>query len=131
MPAACSARSSSWSVYDTKTDPTVIASVASQMINGDHVVAMTGFTDSDSALALGPIFQQAGIPFVTPGATSPLLPEPDRRLHVPRRFGDNVQAAVGAEFVMSKLGQERLPAARQVDGVHHASRQLLQGSLHP
>ena len=34
-------------------------------------------------LALGPIFQQAGIPFVTPGATSPKLPDQIGR-HVPR-----------------------------------------------
>src|SRR5204862_6895853 len=53
-------------VYDTKTDPTVIASTASQLV-GQVPVAM-GFTDSDSVLAAGPIFQQAGIPFVTPGA---------------------------------------------------------------
>src|SRR5438105_2921129 len=48
-------------VYDTKTDPTVIASVASQLINQDKVHVAVGFTDSDSVLALGPIFQQAGI----------------------------------------------------------------------
>ena len=44
--------------YDTKTDPTVMASVASQLVNQDKVVAGVGFTDSDSVLALGPIFQQ-------------------------------------------------------------------------
>src|SRR6188508_2918482 len=49
-------------VFDTKTDPTVIASTASQLV-GQVPVAM-GFTDSDSVLAAGPIFQQAGIPFV-------------------------------------------------------------------
>src|ERR1700675_4163792 len=63
-------------VYDTKTDPTVIASVASQLINQDKVPVALGFTDSDSALALGPIFQTAGVAFVTPGATSPQLPDP-------------------------------------------------------
>src|SRR6185369_8615648 len=51
-------------VFDTKTDPTVIASVASQLLNSDKVPVAMGFTDSDSALALGPIFQQAGVPFV-------------------------------------------------------------------
>src|SRR6266498_3406199 len=38
-------------VYDTKTDPTVIASVASQLINQDQVHVALGFTDSDSVLA--------------------------------------------------------------------------------
>ena len=62
-------------IYDTKTDPTVIAATASQLINQDKVPVALGFTDSDSALALGPIFQTAGVAFVTPGATSPKLPD--------------------------------------------------------
>ncbi len=90
-------------VYDTKTDPTVIASVASQLINQDKVVVATGFTDSDSVLALGPIFQQAGVPFITPGATSPKLPEQIGSEIFLACFGDNVQAAAGAEFVLGKL----------------------------
>ncbi|HZT19354.1 MAG TPA: ABC transporter substrate-binding protein [Dongiaceae bacterium] len=91
-------------IYDTKTDPTVIASSASQLINQDHVPVGLGFTDSDSALALGPIFQQAGVPFVTPGATSPKLPEQVGSTMFLACFGDNVQAAAGAEFILGKLG---------------------------
>ncbi len=89
--------------YDTKTDPTVMASVASQLVNQDKVVAGAGYTDSDSVLALGPIFQQAGIPFVTPGATSPKLPDQIGTDIFLACFGDNVQAAAGAEFVLNKL----------------------------
>lgn len=90
-------------IYDTKTDPTVIASVASQLLNSDKVPVAMGFTDSDSALALGPIFQQAGVPFVTPGATSPKLPEQVGTDMFLACFGDNVQAAAGAEFVLNDL----------------------------
>jgi branched-chain amino acid transport system substrate-binding protein len=90
-------------IYDTKSDPTTIASVASQLANQDKVVAGLGFTDSDSALALGPIFQKAGIPFVTPGATSPKLPEQIGDTFFLACFGDNVQAAAGAEFMLGKL----------------------------
>lgn len=90
-------------VYDTKTDPTVIASTASQLINQDQVPVAMGFTDSDSVLAAGPIFQQAGIPFVTPGATSPKLPEQIGDMIFLACFGDNVQAAAGADFVKGKL----------------------------
>ena len=63
-----------------------------------------GFTDSDSVLALGPIFQQAGVPFVTPGATSPKLPDQIGDMIFLACFGDNVQAAAGADFV---TGQAR------------------------
>ena len=95
-------------VYDTKTDPTVIASVASQLLNSDKVPVAMGFTDSDSALALGPIFQQAGVPFVTPGATSPKLPDQVGSDMFLACFGDNVQAASGAEFVLGKLNGKKV-----------------------
>ena len=95
-------------VYDTKTDPTVIASVASQLLNSDKVPVAMGFTDSDSALALGPIFQQAGVPFVTPGATSPKLPDQVGTDMFLACFGDNVQAASGAEFVLGKLNGKKV-----------------------
>ena len=90
-------------VYDTKTDPTVIASVASQLLDSDMVPVAIGFTDSDSVLALGPIFQQAGVPFVTPGATSPKLPSQIGNDIFLACFGDNVQAAAGARFIIDKL----------------------------
>ena len=90
-------------IYDTKTDPTVIASTASQLVNQDKVPVALGFTDSDAALALGPIFQTAGVPFVTPGATSPKLPDQIGSVMFLACFGDNVQAAAGAEFVLGKL----------------------------
>ena len=90
-------------IFDTKSDPTTIASVASQLVGGGKLAAGVGFTDSDSALALGPIFQKAGIPFVTPGATSPKLPDQIGDTMFLACFGDNVQAAAGAEFVLSKL----------------------------
>jgi len=89
--------------YDGKSDPATITTVATQMLESDKVVAIGGFTDSDSALALGPIAQKAGIPFVTAGATSPQLPTQigDSMFLAP--FGDNVQAAVAAEFALKNL----------------------------
>jgi branched-chain amino acid transport system substrate-binding protein len=90
-------------VYDTKTDPTVIASVGSQLTTQDKVPVIMGFTDSDSVLAMGPIAQQAGIPLVTAGATSPKLPSQIGDNMFLACFGDNVQAAAGAEFVLNKL----------------------------
>lgn len=89
--------------YDGKTDPATLANVATQMIESDKVVAIGGITDSDSALAVGPIAQKAGVPFVTAGATSPLLPTQIGDYMFLAPFGDNVQAAVGAEFALKNL----------------------------
>ena len=90
-------------IYDTKTDPTVIASTGSQLLNQDKVSVAVGFADSDAVLALAPQFQTAGVPLVTPGATSPKLPDQVGDVMFLACFGDNVQAAAGAEFVLGKL----------------------------
>src|SRR3954447_8714080 len=90
-------------VYDTKSDPTVIASVGSQLVNQDKVPVIAAFTDSDSVLAMGPIAEQAGIPFVTPGAPSPQLPDQVGKNIFLACFGDNVQAAAGAGFLPKNL----------------------------
>ncbi|QND67468.1 ABC transporter substrate-binding protein [Mesorhizobium loti] len=90
-------------VYDSKSDSTTISTVASQLIDSDKVVGIIGFADSDSVLAIGPQVQKAQIPFITPGATSPKLPSQLGNEIFLAAFGDNVQAAVGAEFALNKL----------------------------
>ncbi|MGB9640258.1 MAG: ABC transporter substrate-binding protein, partial [Anaerolineales bacterium] len=72
-------------------------------VTSDKVVAIVGNTDSDSALAIGPIAQKAGIPYLTAGATSPKLPDQVGDYMFLAPFGDNVQAAAGAEFMWNKL----------------------------
>ncbi|ESZ27188.1 MULTISPECIES: ABC transporter substrate-binding protein [unclassified Mesorhizobium] len=90
-------------IYDSKSDSTTISTVASQLIDSDKVVGIIGFADSDSVLAIGPQVQKAQIPFITPGATSPKLPSQLGNEIFLAAFGDNVQAAVGAEFALNKL----------------------------
>ncbi len=90
-------------LYDGKTDPATNGNIAVQLVNVDKVVAIVGNTDSDSALAIGPIAQRAGIPYLTAGATSPLLPAQVGNCMFLEAFGDNVQAAAGAEFMYNKL----------------------------
>lgn len=90
--------------YDSKSDATVISTVASQLIDSDKVVGIIGFADSDSVLSIGPQVEKAQIPFITPGATSPKLPSQLGNQVFLAAFGDNVQAAVGAEFALNKLG---------------------------
>ena len=96
-------------VYDGKTDPAVITSLASQLINSDKVSAVIGFSDSDPVLALGPTAQKAGVPFVTVGATSPKLPDQIGDHMFLACFGDNTQAAVGRHVCHQRAqGQDDL-----------------------
>lgn len=89
---------------DGKTDQTAVTNAVSEMIEVHKVVAIGGLNDSTYALAAGPIAQQAGIPFVTAGATLPTLPEQvgDYFFMVP--FGDDTQAHAVADFAIDELG---------------------------
>jgi branched-chain amino acid transport system substrate-binding protein len=91
-------------LHDTRYEMDITAQVAHQFVEEDGVSAVVGFTDSDSVLASGPILQEAGIPFITAGATSPLLPEQIGDLFFMACFGDNVQAAAAAEYAYTNFG---------------------------
>lgn len=89
---------------DGKTDQTATTNAASEMINVHKVVAIGGLNDSTFALAAGPIAQQAGIPFVTAGATLPSLPEQVGDFFFMTPFGDDTQAYAIADYAMDNLG---------------------------
>lgn len=91
-------------VRDSQYDMAVTAQVAQQSVEEDKVHAFIGYTDSDSVLASGRIFQDAGIPYLTVGATSPKLPSQIGDKVFLAAFGDNVQAAAGAEFAQANFG---------------------------
>jgi branched-chain amino acid transport system substrate-binding protein len=90
--------------YDGKSDAATIANAATQLTQSDKVVAMFGFSDSDMVMAAAPVAAKAGIVFVTSGATSPKLPDQVPDYLYLACFGDNVQAAAGAEYAFSSLG---------------------------
>ena len=92
-------------VHDTQYKMDVTAQVAKQFVEQDHTVAVIGFTDTDSVLAAGPTIQAAGIPFITAGATSPKIPTQVGDEMFLACFGDNVQAAVGAEYSFKTFGK--------------------------
>lgn len=91
-------------VHDSQYDMAVTAQVAQQYIQDDKVQAFIGYTDTDSVLAAGRHFQDAGIPFITVGATSPKIPAQVGDMLFLAAFGDNVQAAAGAEYGKANFG---------------------------
>jgi branched-chain amino acid transport system substrate-binding protein len=92
-------------VHDTQYKMDVTAQVAKQFVEQDQVDAVVGFTDTDSVLASGPTIQEAGKPFITAGATSPKIPTQVGDLMFLACFGDNVQAAAGAEYGFKTFGK--------------------------
>lgn len=90
--------------HDSKYLMDVTAQTAKQFVEEDKVQAMIGYTDTDSVLASGQTFQDAGIPFITVGATSPKIPTQVGDMMFLACFGDNVQAAAGAEYAYANFG---------------------------
>jgi branched-chain amino acid transport system substrate-binding protein len=91
-------------VHDSQYKMDVTAQTAKEFVEQDKVPLMIGYTDTDSVLASGPTFQAAKIPFITVGATSPKIPSQVGDMMFLACFGDNVQAAVGAEYSYDKFG---------------------------
>ncbi|HET7092159.1 MAG TPA: ABC transporter substrate-binding protein, partial [Thermomicrobiales bacterium] len=88
-------------VYDGKSDLPTLASITKKMVDEDKVVALAGLTDTSYMKAAGPVAQEAKIPFLDVGGTAPVITKiGDYIFMLP--FGDNVQAAAGAEFAQEK-----------------------------
>lgn len=92
-------------VRDSRYDMNLTAQIARQFIDSDKVVSGIGFSDTNSVMAAGPVFQKAGLPFITVGATSPKIPDQIGDMVYLACFGDNVQAAAGAEFAAKHFGK--------------------------
>lgn len=92
-------------VHDSQYKMDVTAQIAKQFVEEDKVNSVIGFTDTDSVLAAGPTIQAAGLPFITAGATSPKIPSQVGDKMFLACFGDNVQAAVGAEYGFKNFGK--------------------------
>jgi branched-chain amino acid transport system substrate-binding protein len=91
-------------VHDSQYKMDVTAQTAKQFVEQDKVPVFIGYTDTDSVVAAGPTFQSAKIPFITVGATSPKIPTQIGDYMFLACFGDNVQAAVGAEYSYKTFG---------------------------
>jgi len=91
-------------LYDGKSDPSVIKKATRKLIFEDKVSVIIGFNDTDMVLASAPIAAENEVIFITSGATSPKLPEQVPAYLFLSCFGDNVQAAVLAEYSYERHG---------------------------
>jgi branched-chain amino acid transport system substrate-binding protein len=94
---------------DTASDVGSTASkVASALKSHPTAVAGIGFSDSTYALDAGRVFQKAGVPFVTPGATAPDLPKKVGDNLFLAAYGDDAQALVMAKYARNELKLQRV-----------------------
>jgi len=88
---------------DGQTSKTDVERAAASLV-ASGCSAIVGLSDSDQVLAAAPIAARAGVPFVTSGATSPKLAEQVPNWLFLACFGDNAQAAAGAQYAAEHLG---------------------------
>jgi branched-chain amino acid transport system substrate-binding protein len=91
-------------LVDGETRPELIAREAAKLLKQEPTPAgLIGFSDTDMVLAAARVAAHDRHVFVTSGATSPQLPRQVPRYLYLACFGDNVQAAAGAEFAVNRL----------------------------
>lgn len=92
-------------VRDTQSRSSTTLEACTALVREDKVAAVIGFSDTGGALACGPAVSVAGIPFISVGATAPKIPKKIGKTAFLACFGDNVQAAVGAQFGLDRFGK--------------------------
>lgn len=90
---------------DTRTDQQATA-IAAQRALSQGVVAGIGQSDTTFVMAAAPLFQEAGIPFVTSGATHPELPQWVGNYMFMVPFGDDDQSYAIADYALDSLKQK-------------------------
>ncbi len=89
---------------DGESDPALIADETRRLVHVPGLSAITGLSDTTMVLAAAPIAEKARVVFLTSGATSPRVPIEFPNYYFMACFGDNTQAAAGAEYAVSALG---------------------------
>lgn len=87
---------------DGETDAAALQARTGELVAAG-AAAMLGLNDTNAVLAAAPVTAKAQTFFVTSGATSPKLPAQVPEYLYLACFGDNEQAAAGAEYAASAL----------------------------
>jgi len=89
---------------DTQGSPDQAPAVAQGAASNEAIVAMVGPVFSGESAAAGPIYEEAGLPFVTPSATNPDLSANGWTNFFRTVATDAAQGPVAAQFIAENLG---------------------------
>jgi len=92
-------------IVDTMADEEETRRVVVRLIEDEKVSVLIGYCDTHWVNIAATVAGEYGVPFVTPGATHPRIPE--RVGAWLACFGDNAQASAIAEYVVRELGLKR------------------------
>jgi branched-chain amino acid transport system substrate-binding protein len=94
-------------LMDTRSDRIEAANAVSRLIEKDQVAAIIGEVISSDTLAGVPIAERAGVPNISPTATSPLVTQ-NRRFAFRAAYVDDLQGKVAARFAYENLKARRV-----------------------
>jgi branched-chain amino acid transport system substrate-binding protein len=94
-------------LVDTRSDRIDAANAVSRLIEKDRVAAIIGEVISSDTLAGAPIAERAGIPNISPTATSPLVTQ-NRQYAFRACFEDSLQGRIAARFAWGNLRGRRV-----------------------
>jgi branched-chain amino acid transport system substrate-binding protein len=92
-------------VIDTKADEGETSAAVVRLVENEKVSALIGYGDTHWVNIAASMAKEYGVPFMTPGATHPRIPE--RFGAWLACFGDNAQASAIAEYAVKDLGLKR------------------------
>ncbi|MDR5747880.1 branched-chain amino acid ABC transporter substrate-binding protein [Caballeronia sp. LZ029] len=92
---------------DDGADPRVGTIVAQRLVD-DHVIAVIGHINSGVAIPASRIYSQAGIPFISSGASNPTLTAQNLKNTFRVVADDNAQAAGMVQFLSRRLKAKRI-----------------------
>jgi branched-chain amino acid transport system substrate-binding protein len=94
-------------LVDTRSDRIEAANAVSRLIEKDKVAAIIGEVISSDTLAGAPIAERAGVPNISPTATSPLVTQ-NRGFAFRAAYVDDLQGKVAARFAWENLKARRV-----------------------
>ena len=95
-------------VEDDGGTPEGGAAVANKLVSDPTVVAIAGHIFSGATDAAMPIYEQAGIPMMSPSATNPPLTQKGSKVFNRVAFTDEAQGRFAAEYLYNTLGFTRI-----------------------
>jgi branched-chain amino acid transport system substrate-binding protein len=93
---------------DSQGSPDQAPPLAQQAAADEEILAVVGPAFSGETAASGPIYEQAGLPFVSPSATNPDLAENGWTNFFRTVATDATQGPVAAQFIADNLGAENV-----------------------
>ena len=120
----------SYKAFDSQGDPAQAPALATTAINDHNVVGIVGPAFSGESKQANPIFNQAGLPIITPSATNPTLAQNGWTIFHRAVANDDAQGPAVATYILNTLHSKKVAvvddASEYGKGLADIVRQKLQ-----